>query len=1017
MTKKLFFILLLFFVIPKEGLPQQTAVHAEPEVTFKTALELFSKEHYGPAQRLFRQLMDAGLTEHRELLAGAQLHAALCAAELQQSDAEEKLLTFLKEHPVHQGQMRARFHLGIISHKRNDYAEASKWFEPVRAENLPKSKYDQFHFKSSHSLLMNGRLTEAADGFLKITDPSSDYFTSASYYYGHIAYLEGAYDTALERFEALTGDAVFSDVVPYYIAHIYFLEQRFDELLDMAPGLLDEAAPERIPELSRLIGEAYIEKSRYEEAIPYLLTFFSSTDIVPDAGDHYQLGFAFFITGNFENAIPHLEMVTAADNALAQNAYFHLGYSYVQTGQKRFARNAFMQAHQMPYLEDIARESLFHYAMLSFELSYDPYNEAILSFNRYLEQYPDSPRREEAYGHLVDLYLTTRNYKDALASLEKTQHDTRKLREAYQRVTYFRGVELFNNGDFRNAIEHFSKTQRYTDNRELSASALFWTGEAFFRMGQYDDALSAHRRFLSAPGSSSLDFHNQSHYSIGYAFFKKEDYSRAIPPFSRFISSPGSAPAAMVNDAVLRVADAHFITKAYQQAMRYYERAITMNIIDTDYAVFQKGLVYGILGRFEEKIATMQELISEYPNSSFIDDGRYEIANTYLILENNTEAKNYFGQVISRHPNSTYVQSAMLKTGLIHYNDNRDEEALAMFMQVIEKFPATVQAQEALAAMQTIYVGLDRIDEYVQLTERLGIADISRAQQDSLTYQAAEHRYMQGDCNAAIQSFSNYLERFPEGIFAINANFYRSECYFRMNELQRAYEGYRFVAEASRSKFLENALLRASAIQFQFEQYAPALRYYQQLEQHASFRNNILIAREGIMRSYYRMRQHEEVLTAALAVINTEKIPRETEQEAYLLKGLSALELNNYQLAGESLRQAKGIAENIRAAEAMYALALISFKQGNYEEAEEEIFSYINRLTAYDYWLAKIFLLLADVYLEKDNAFQAKHTLQSIIDNYDGEELRREAKNKLDLINERQNEPALRGSQHPEETE
>ncbi len=999
MTKKHFLLLLMLLAMTLKGLPQQTAIRTEPDATFREAMELFNKEKYGAARQLFLQTKGNIQETKSDLYANASLYAAICATELFNPDAEQMLRQFIETYPAHSNRHLARFHMGNLKYRQRDYEEAVSWYAGLNQQDIENERRDEFLFKKAYSHFSIDDIRTAQQLLGLITDPASAYYSPASYYYGHIAYLNKDYDTAMQRFENLVDDPGFGPVVPYYIVYIHFLEKRFDKLLEVAPGLLEQATPRRAPEISRLIGEAHIEKSQYEAALPYLETFISDYRTTATPEDHYQLGFAYFITGNFEQAIPHLEKVTTAENAMAQNAYFHLGYSYIQTGQKRFARNAYMQAHQLGFIEDIAREALFHYAVLSFELSYDPFNEAILSFQRYISKYPDSPRREEAYGYIVDLYLTTNNYKDALESLENTTLDTPKLREAYQRVSYFRGIELFNNGDFRNAIENFNKTQSHTENRTLNASALFWTGEAFYRLGQYGDARAAHERFLASRGASALPFYFRAQYAIGYTHFMEESFTASIPPFRRFIAATGQ-DARLVNDAMLRIADAYFINKSYQNAMAYYDRAINLGVIDTDYAIFQKGLVYGIMGSFEEKIAEMRKLINDYPRSSFVDDGKYEIANSWLILDNNDEAKRYFNRVMNDHPNSTYVQSAMLKTGLIHYNENEDELALEMFMQVIRNYPATPQAQEALAAMRVIYVDLDRVDEYVNLTNELGIADISIAQQDSLTYQAAENRYMQGDCTSAIQSFSNYLERFPSGIFSTNAHFYRSECYFQSNDMQRAYEGYKFVAEAPRSKFLENALLRASAIQYRMGHFETALGYYYQLEEIASFRNNLLVAREGKMRCYYRLERHESALEAAEVVISTDKIPPETEQEAHLVKGKSAMATNNHSVAIESLTKVKSIAENERAAEAMYLLALITFRQGDYEQAEEQIFEYVNKLSSYDYWLARTFLLLADVYLEKDNTFQAKHTLQSIIENYDGEEIRRDALNRMEFIEE-----------------
>jgi hypothetical protein len=46
---------------------------------------------------------------------------------------------------------------------------------------------------------------------------------------------------------------------------------------------------------------------------------------------------------------------------------------------------------------------------------------------------------------------------------------------------------------------------------------------------------------------------------------------------------------------------------------------------------------------------------------------------------------------------------------------------------------------------------------------------------------------------------------------------------------------------------------------------------------------------------------------------------------------------------------------------------------------------------------------LGDIYLEKGNSFQAKHTYLSIIENYDGEDLKQIATEKYDKIIEKEN--------------
>jgi TolA-binding protein len=67
-------------------------------------------------------------------------------------------------------------------------------------------------------------------------------------------------------------------------------------------------------------------------------------------------------------------------------------------------------------------------------------------------------------------------------------------------------------------------------------------------------------------------------------------------------------------------------------------------------------------------------------------------------------------------------------------------------------------------------------------------------------------------------------------------------------------------------------------------------------------------------------------------------------------------------------------------AEAKYLLARISFQNKEYKQTYETIISLTQDFSAYDEWVGKAFLLLADNFLAQDNIFHAKATLQSLID-------------------------------------
>src|SRR6202000_1506703 len=57
-----------------------------------------------------------------------------------------------------------------------------------------------------------------------------------------------------------------------------------------------------------------------------------------------------------------------------------------------------------------------------------------------------------------------------------------------------------------------------------------------------------------------------------------------------------------------------------------------------------------------------------------------------------------------------------------------------------------------------------------------------------------------------------------------------------------------------------------------------------------------------------------------------------------------------------------------------------------YKASQKTCFEMNTDFSNYEYWVAKAFILLADNYVKLKDNFQAKATLQSIIDNYKGDD-------------------------------
>lgn len=568
--------------------------------------------------------------------------------------------------------------------------------------------------------------------------------------------------------------------------------------------------------------------------------------------------------------------------------------------------------------------------------------------------------------------------------------------EAYQRIAYNRAVELFNEGKLEPAQLLFKTAIENDYNDPIVSSSYFWIGESCFKLNDMENALKYFKKFQVSPGAFGLSEYNTANYNIGYIYFQKKDYTEALVNFKKFNLNAKTETVKVQNDALLRTGDCYFITKDYANAIDNYDKAIALNQSDKDYALYQKALSQGAQGKFEDKLTTLQMLVNNFKKSTYTPAAIYELANTYLIIDNNEKALKYFEQITDNYPNSSYAKEALLKTGLIYYNMQKNELAIQTLERVIAKYPGSTAAKDAIVTMRNIYVSMDRVDDFIQKVK--GYANVSTEEQDSMTYVAVENRYMDGDCQKATSGFANYINKFPSGAFIVPANFYKAECEYKSGNLADALTAYEYVLNAPRSKFSEKSLLNSADISYKKKNFEKSLSYYQKLDSTAEFNANILTARIGIMRSSYQLSKYELAIASSKILLNTPKISNEITDESHYTIAKSALAIDSISIAQTEFTLLSKSKNGEISSESKYNLAFIQFKMENLTKAESIVYEYISDAPSSEFWLAKMLILWADIYVKENNYPQAKATLQSIIDKYEGAELVKIAKDKYNAI-------------------
>ncbi len=983
---------------------QNTAFYDQPEAMFRDAFELYAKAKYASARKQFMRVSQkmAGRTAPEDdfYRSESDFYAAVSGARLYHRNAQVDLQRFIETYPMSNHIQQAWREMGDYLYHYKQYAEAYEAYSHVSVDDLTPEELEAFRFHVGYAAFSGKRYDEAKLNFAPLIESTGKYRIVAGYYYAYILYMEGKYQNALNEFAKIQDDPTFKTLVPFYVQQIYYMQGRYKDVVDMAETLMASASSKRQPEVARLVGESYYQLGDYDRALPYMQFYFDRSAQRPDKDGDYILGYIYYKRQVYDTASHYFLRVLSVDkdSELAQSAYYHLAYCYVQRGQKKFAMDAFRDASRLKFNPVVQEDAMYHYAQLSYELGLAPYKESVTVFTDFLEAYPQSAYSRKIYEYMLSAYSRNRHYAEALAAIEKLQPLSYELKQAKQNLLFNRGMEAFRSRKYPLADTSFVTAAQVLPDEALAARAMFWAGESAWQLDEADTALTRYEAFAARPEAVSTPEYAMVYYNLGYLYMDRVRYEQALSQWERFFAVCRAADTAYLTDAYLRAGDCEFMLRHFDKAEAYYTKVIDKGREPLDYALYQRALCEGAQGRYQEKVDGLLGLIENYPRTAYMSMAINELAATYLVLEQNDKALMYYRQLYEGYPRQALARVALLKIGMIYFNMGESARALENFKRLNAEYPASTEARQALVNIRNIYMMMNRVDEFFTYVKQLPYAvKIEEGEKDSITYLALENRYMEGDCEAAVKGFEQYLQDFPQGYFITPAWFYLGECAYRQGQDSVAETAYAKVAQLPACEFTEKAVQRAAALSYARGDYATALRFYKQMValQNPSLENEALMGR---LRCFYRLGQDKNTEEAAISYLRREGMAAADRQEAMLYAARVAVKKGDAALANRMYNDLLNAADPNIQAEARYYMIERRVKEGDYNMAEQLIFDYIADAPAEEYYLAKVYMLWADIYEHKGNVLQAKQTLQSIIDHYEGDDLVTVARQKYAAI-------------------
>lgn len=986
-------IALLFFVICLQSLYAQDQLSQNKvERLYQQGTDLINHSNFGAAREAFTEFLSlASVTDSRR--SEAEYYVAFSALNLGHKDGEKLIDDFIDNNPASPKASTAFYDLAVFFYGEGNYTKAIKYFSKVDFPALTMDQQNQGHFKYGYTFFNQKKLDEALEQFNFVKRQSTAYTPAANYYAGFIEYSKGLYDEALFDLKRAETNSSYAAIVPYLITNIYYKQKRYDTVIEYANSIKGRTDISNASDISMLVAEAYYFKGDFKKAVDAYQQYFDAKGR-PESGLLFRAGYANYIAGNTEKGIEYLDKAAASKDTVSYYASYYLGILHLKKGNKPLALNAFDYARKNPADKSLAEESSFQFGKVSYDAGKP--DQAISEFEYFLKTYPTSSHSAEVKELLAQAYVNGNNFNKAIEYIEALPSRNQHINQAYQKAAYLKGSELFNKEQYAEAVTYFGKSLEFPIDPNYVALASFWNAEAYSIGKKYDESIPHYQRVV---GISAVDpeILLKTRYGLGYAHYNLKAYDKALFNFKEF-TNKANKNTPNYTDGLIRLADCYYVSKQYNDALATYNKAKVAGSVDNDYVLLQTGAISGIQRKYADARNQFTELIRTYPRSQYRDEAIFQRGQLEMEQGNYQAAVEGLSPLINEGSNSPYVPYAYMRRATSYSNLKQYDKAIADYSALIQKFSTHPSAQDALVPLQEALSLAGKSSDFDQYIEKVEKSNPKSEGLENLRFETAKNLYFDQQYQKAITSFNSFLASYPETAKAKESQFYIGESYYRLREFDKALPIYADLGNDMTFDMSSKAVARVAEIEFKKGNYERAIVTYHRLERLAMNKKEQYNAWSGLMESFFLSAKYDSSDVYARIILEKGNISAGAQNKASLYLGKSAMAKGDFETAKDEFLNTLNAARDEFGAEAKYLLAQIFFNKKEHRQCYETLVSLNNDFSAYEEWVGKSFLLLADNFMALDDIFQARATLQSLIDKFPLVSIKEEAKKKLKLL-------------------
>jgi len=382
------------------------------------------------------------------------------------------------------------------------------------------------------------------------------------------------------------------------------------------------------------------------------------------------------------------------------------------------------------------------------------YDIAIEEWQRLLKTYPKDPLAKKGQFYLGVCLMQQKQYSEAAASFELTVTKYKPFastEEAYYHLGWCHyTVAGQKKGDDRtslltDSVKSFTGGITKYPKGPFADDALYFRGEAHYKLGDRDEAISSYQQLVDNHPKSNM--RNSGLYALGVTYEelkKDEDAARIYDLFLEEFPEDGLAA-----EIQLRKADTVLRGGNVEEAEKLFAAMVAVEgFPQLDFALYRQAGCLASLKRLEDAAAIYSTLVESHADSRFAADARLSVGRCFYNASKHEPALEWFQKVIVLKGSETaeaahwasriqldakqfdavleltalalplaaespFLPQLLVDRGDAMFEKGDKQEALKQYLQVVENHADTSTAPQALYNATFTLLDLKQYDETV----------------------------------------------------------------------------------------------------------------------------------------------------------------------------------------------------------------------------------------------------------------------------------------------------------------